>query len=461
MIVPPVKIGGGNPNMMQIALLKSISSQIFQNDMPINYYSTNQNSPLVNFETALFQGLAPDGGLYFPEHFPSFLADELASLAGASLSEVGYLVLSKWFGNEIDTAVLKQIATSAQHFPIPLKKVGPYHILELFHGPTQAFKDVAAQNLSRLMSAFLEKRQESITLLVATSGDTGGAIAHGFSNVPNIEVFVLFPKGRVSALQKEQLTRVAKNVHPLEIEGVFDDCQAMVKQAFNDPELAHLKLTSANSISIGRLIPQIIYYVYTYAQLPSANIEFVVPSGNFGNLTGGLFARKMGLPFSSFIAATNKNDAAVRYAQTGVYEPQTTIPTLSNAMDVGNPSNFVRVLELFGNDHGRFQSLLQAYKVSDETTIETIKKVHHEHGYLLEPHTAVGWHISEQHANPDMETVIISTASPIKFAAEIQKTTGIPVNNSEAIKALQTRVARKTAVSNSYNAFKSILLASR
>ena len=436
----------------------STSFQTFQNDMPINYTSTNNNAPSVNFETALFRGLAPDGGLYFPDQFPTLSADELASLKGATLAEVGYQVLSKWFGDEIETAVIKQIATEAQHFPIPLKKVGPYNILELFHGPTQAFKDVAAQNLSRLMSAFLEKRQEKITLLVATSGDTGGAIAHGFSDVPNIEVYVLFPKGRVSALQEEQLTRVADNVHPLEIDGVFDDCQAIVKQAFNDPELVHLKLTSANSISIGRLIPQIIYYVYAYAQLHSSNIEFVVPSGNFGNITGGLFAREMGLPFSSFIAATNKNDSAVRYAQTGVYEPRTTIPTLSNAMDVGNPSNFVRVLELFGHDYGRFKSLLQAYKVSDETTIETIKKVYQEHDYLLEPHTAIGWHISEQHANPAMDTVIISTASPIKFAVEIQQATGIPVDNSEAIEALQTREARKTAVSNSYDAFKSILL---
>lgn len=429
--------------------------------MPINYYSTSQNAPHVDFETALFQGLAPDGGLYFPDQFPSFSANELANLNGRSLPEVGFQVLSKWFGTEIETAVLQKLATEAQHFPIPLKKIGPYHILELFHGPTQAFKDVAAQNLSRLMSAFLTQRQEKINLLVATSGDTGGAIAHGFSNVPNIEVFVLFPKGRVSALQEEQLTRVADNIHPVEIDGVFDDCQAMVKQAFNDPSLAHLKLTSANSISIGRLIPQIIYYVYAYAQLGSANIEFVVPSGNFGNLTGGLFAREMGLPFTSFIAATNKNDAAVRYAQSGKYEPRTTIPTLSNAMDVGNPSNFVRILELFGHDHGRFNKLIQAFHVSDEITVATIKAVKANYGYLLEPHTAVGWHISEQHANPDMDTVIISTASPIKFAAEIEKATGIPVDNAEAIKALQTKPVRKTAVSNDYDAFKSILLAER
>ncbi len=443
---------------MQIAPLMSISSQIFQNDMPINYYSTSKKAPHVDFETALFRGLAPDGGLYFPTQFPAFSPNELANLQGASLQEIGNQVLQKWFGEEIDASILKELAYDAQHFPIPLKKVGPFHILELFHGPTQAFKDVAAQNLSRLMSAFLTKRQEKITLLVATSGDTGGAIAHGFSNVPNIEVYVLFPKGRVSALQEEQLTRVADNVHPIEIEGVFDDCQAMVKQAFNDPELKNLKLTSANSISIGRLIPQIIYYIYAYALLPTDQIQFIVPSGNFGNLTGGLFAREMGLPFTSFIAATNKNDSAVRYAQTGIYEPRTTITTLSNAMDVGNPSNFIRVLELFGHDHGRFQETLQAFKVSDDTTIETIKRVYETYGYLLDPHTAVGWKISEEHAHPDMEKIIIATASPIKFAAEIQQATGIAVDNTEAIQALQSRPARKTAVSNDYEAFKSILL---
>ena len=424
----------------------------------IQYYSTNQKSPLVSFETALFQGLAPDGGLYFPDHFPTFSTEELHQLKGSSLAEVGFQLLKKWFRDEIELEELKQIATAAQQFPIPLKKVGSFHILELFHGPTQAFKDVAAQNLSRLMSSFLAKRNEKITLLVATSGDTGGAIAHGFSDIPNIDVFVLFPKGRVSTLQAEQLTRVANNVYPLEIDGVFDDCQAIVKQAFNDVELAHLHLTSANSISIGRLIPQIIYYVYCYATLSVENIEFVVPSGNFGNLTGGLFAKEMGVPFSSFIAATNQNDVAVRYAQNGVYEPRSTVATLSNAMDVGNPSNFVRVLELFKHDHGRFNEAVKAYKVSDAITIETIKSVHEQHGYLMDPHTAIGWHIAENYANPNMETVIISTASPIKFATEIEKSTKIHIDNQEAIQQLQKRAVRKTAVSNSYDAFKAHLL---
>lgn len=425
----------------------------------IKYVSTNRKAPPVNFETALFQGLAPDGGLYLPTKFPCFTLDELERLKGLSLQEVGVRVLQKWFGDELELDAIERIGTEAQHFPIPLRQVGDFHVLELFHGPTQAFKDVAAQNLSRLMSYFLAKQAKRVTLLVATSGDTGGAIAHGFSNISNIDVFVLFPKGRVSKLQEEQLTRVAANVHPLEVDGVFDDCQALVKRAFTDPTLSHRNLTSANSISIGRLIPQIIYYVYAYAKLQSEEIQFIVPSGNFGNLTGGLFAREMGLPFRSFVAATNENDAAVRYVENGRYQPNPTVPTLSNAMDVGSPSNFVRILELCNHDYEAFRQLIQAYRVSDKTTVQTIKRVYKQHGYLLEPHTAVGWHVAEQHADPAMQTVLVATASPIKFAAEIETATGIAVDNSAAITALQQRTKRKTEIANSYDALKKALQA--
>lgn len=423
----------------------------------ICYYSTNRQAPEVTFQEALFQGLAPDGGLYFPNQFPAFSTDELAALRGATLPDVGFCVLDKWFGEEIDAESLRRIASEAQHFPIPLRQVGPYQILELFHGPTQAFKDVAAQNLARLMSHFLKQRQQRVTLLVATSGDTGGAIAHGFSGVDNINVVILYPRGRVSQLQEEQLTRVADNVFPLEVDGVFDDCQAMVKQAFNDPDLAGLSLTSANSISIGRLIPQIIYYVYAYACLGRDDIAFVVPSGNFGNLTGGLFARAMGLPFSRFLAACNRNDAAVRYGATGKYVPQPTVATLSNAMDVGNPSNFVRVLELFGHDWGAFRAVVQAYMVADEATVATMAGVWREHGYVLDPHTAVGWRVAEQYADPDKQTVLIATAAPLKFAAEIEARTGIVVENEGAIAALRQRPLRKWSVGGEYTAVKSFL----
>ena len=426
----------------------------------IHYYSTNHLSDFVSFEQALMRGLAPDGGLYFPDQFPRFSADEIAKLRGASLSEVAYRTFLPWLYEEIDLDAIRQIATEAQNFPIVLREVGEFFVLELFHGPTLAFKDVAAQNLPRLMSYFLQKTGQRITLLVATSGDTGGAIAHGFSNIPNIELFVLFPKGRVSALQEEQLTRVASNVHPVEVDGVFDDCQAIVKRAFNDPALAHLRLTSANSISIGRLLPQIIYYIYTYAQLQREDIEFIVPSGNFGNLTGGLFAREMGMPFSSFIAATNSNDSAVRYMATGEYKPLPTIQTLSNAMDVGNPSNFVRILELFDHDYKQVCNILQAYQLSDEETISTIQRVWHEHGYLLDPHTAVGWLVAERYGDPEMKRVIVATAAPVKFAQEIEKTAGIAIDDSAEIARLRQLPQRKNSIPNDYTAFTELLLRS-
>lgn len=426
----------------------------------IHYYSTKQQAPQVDFATALFQGLAPDGGLYFPTHFPTFTAVEMRALHGATLPEVGFRVLQKWFGAEIAHDAVRDLAYAAQNFPIELRSVGPYHILELFHGPTKAFKDVAAQNLSRLMSHFLQQESKQVTLLVATSGDTGGAIAHGFADIPNIEVYVLFPHGRVSRLQEQQLTRVAPNVHPLEIEGVFDDCQALVKRAFNDPDLASLNLTSANSISIGRLIPQIIYYVYAYAQRPQDNLAFVVPSGNFGNLTAGLFARAMGLPFQRFVAATNANDTAVRYARTGRYEPHDTIPTLSNAMDVGNPSNFVRVLELFGHSHEQFGQTLRAHAATDAETVQTMQQVYDRFDYVLDPHTAVGWHVAATHP-ADLEgfdPILVATADPLKFAQEIEAASGIQLDNRAALAPLQHRAPRKTALPNEYEVLKAHLL---
>ena len=428
------------------------------NPFMIQYRSTNYDASPVSFRDALFRGLAPDGGLYFPTEFPKFSDDELANLRGASLKEVAYRVLAKWFGDEIDAAALRQIADEAQSFPIPLHRVGDVDVLELFHGPTLAFKDVAAQNLPRLMSYFLQQEQKQIKLLVATSGDTGGAIAHGFADVPNIDVVILFPKGRVSALQEQQLTRVADNITSVEVEGYFDDCQAMVKRAFNDPALADLNLTSANSISIGRLIPQIIYYVYVYAVLGRDDIQFIIPSGNFGNLTGGLFAREMGLPFESFIAATNLNDAAVRYVESAEYTPRDTIATLSNAMDVGNPSNFVRVLELFGHDYEAVRDVLSAERVDDATTMATLKSVYEQTGYLLDPHTAVGWHLAQTLGDPEQRRVLVATAAPLKFAAEIKRETGIKVEGGDRVRVeLGERPARKIAISNQYQELVDIL----
>lgn len=435
------------------------------------YYSTHRQAPPVGLEEALLRGLAPDGGLYYPTHIPTFEPEALSALraawettdaqdegaALAFLQRVGFELLQRWFGEEIEAEALRAIVADAQSFPIPIRWVGEMPILELFHGPTMAFKDVAARHLARLMGYFLERRGEQAILLVATSGDTGGAIADGFAGQANIRVVVLFPKGKVSQLQEEQLTRVAPNVTPVEIEGVFDDCQALVKGAFTAPDLRHLPLTSANSINVARLIPQALYYLYAYLLLDRTNLEVVVPSGNFGNLTAGLFAQAMGVPLARFLAATNANDAAARYHTSGQYQPQPTTPTLSTAMDVGNPSNFARVLELFGHDHARFRDVLGAYRVSDAETVATLRRVYEEHGYLLCPHTAVGWAVAEHHATPGLQPLLVATAAPAKFAREMFEATGIRVDNRAAIERLQHRPARKLTLPNDPAAMAEVL----
>ncbi|HEX8681699.1 MAG TPA: threonine synthase [Ardenticatenaceae bacterium] len=430
----------------------------------MRYYSTNRQSPPASLEEALLCGLAPDGGLYYPEAMPRFTDEELRQLEqaarGVSLSEpataqsflqeVAFRVLERWFGEDIPEAMLRTIAVEAQSFPMPIRKVGSFRVLELFHGPTMAFKDVAACNLSRLTNYFLQKRGEQAILLVATSGDTGGAIAHGFAGQENIKVVVLFPKGKVSHLQEEQLTRVAPNVFPIEVDGVFDDCQVLVKQAFVRPELRHLHLTSANSINIARLIPQIIPYVYAYFVLGGEELEVVVPSGNFGNLTAALFAGEMGVPLNHFIAATNRNDAVVRYFQSGRYTPNATVQTLSTAMDVGNPSNFARILELFGHDYERFRQRLRAYPISDEETAATIRRVYEVHGYLLDPHSAVAWLVAEREGTPGLTPLVVATASPVKFAEEMHIATGLTVDDAEARAQLRHLPQRKFPMPNSF-----------
>lgn len=421
-------------------------------------YSLNQNSPEVSFKQALISSLASDGGLYFPKFIPQFTANEIENFKDNSLIEVGFKVLMKWLENEIEPKDIKQIATQALNFPIPLKKVGNFFILELFHGPTMAFKDIAARSLALLMSKVLEKENKKATIIVATSGDTGGAVTHGFSGVKNINVVVLYPKNKVSQLQEEQLTRVASNVFSIEVSGVFDDCQALVKKTFVDPDLKKLNLSSANSINVGRLISQIIYYVYAYSLIKKPNIEFVVPCGNFGNICAGIMAQKMGLPFNKFIVVNNLNDPVLKYYQTGKFIPQATVQTLSNAMDIGNPSNFVRILEIFNHDYNEFKKNIQVVKTTDQETIDTIKKVYYNHNYLLDPHTAVAWHGAEQTIDKKFIKVILATASPIKFVSIIKRYTGIEVDDSHAIKELAKIKKRKLEIKNNYDALKKILL---
>ena len=427
----------------------------------MKFYSLNKQSPAVTFREAMLKSLAPDGGLYFPEFFPKFSEEELENLKGKPLAEVAAKTLLKWVSNDFSEAELREIMAEALNFPLPLKKIGDYFILELFHGPTLAFKDVAARVLARFMSRVLKKENRTATILVATSGDTGGAVARGFGGVANVKVVILYPKGMVSKLQEEQLTRVEPNVTTIEIEGVFDDCQAFAKRAFNDPDLALLNLTAANSISVGRLLPQMVYYSYVYSQLADQKPEFVVPCGNYGNLCAGVFAREMGFPFSRFLAVTNANDAAKKYYETGEFKPQATVATLSNAMDIGNPSNFIRIQKVFNNDPEEFRKVIKAERVEDAETKAVIKKVYEKYGYLLDPHTAVAFAGAEKEGLNDFTKVIFSTASPIKFADVIKKHTGIEVDDSEEIANLAKLEKRKIYIKNDYEELKKILLSNQ
>ncbi|MBP9691119.1 threonine synthase [Candidatus Woesebacteria bacterium] len=385
--------------------------------------STRGKSPEVSFEEAIFQGLAPDGGLYVPTEFPQIAAQSTQQ----SLQETAFDTLSPFLHEELSEAVLRNIITKELSFPIPLVPITPTtYILELFHGPTRAFKDIAAQILPILMEEFLTKKKRKLTILTATSGDTGGAVAHGFASQMNISVIILFPRGKVSRMQRHQLTHVAPNIYPIEVDGSFDDCQAIVKKAFSDPDFDEKHLTSANSINIGRLLPQMVYYAYATALLQNTEMKlrFVVPSGNMGNITAGLYAKKCGIPIDSFLLATNANDPVVTYFETGTYHPKDSIETLSTAMDIGNPSNFERMKHLFGDNLTSMKQDIAAVSVSDRETIEAIKSVYSKYHYLLDPHTAVGWHAAQKNPSSALD-IIIATAHPSKFATEIYEATGI------------------------------------
>ncbi|MCB0078351.1 MAG: threonine synthase [Anaerolineales bacterium] len=423
------------------------------------FYSLNRQSPTVSFEAAVLHSLAPDGGLYYPTAFPRFSAAELAALRpqggddAALRHAAARAVLGKWIGAAIPAEALDRIVADAQSFPWPIRSVGDVHILELFHGPTLAFKDVAARTLAGLLDYFLQRRGERYLLLVSTSGDTGSAIAHGFADRAAIHVVVLYPEGRISQLQEAQMTHVAANVTPIAVAGDFDGCQALVKGALVDPRLAHIPMTAANSISMGRLLPQIIYYLYAWLKLADPPLEVTVPSGNFGNLTAGLFAQQMGVPLTRWIAATNANDATVRYAQAGVYAPRPTVQTLSTAMDVGAPSNFMRILELFEHDPAAFRARIKATSVSDAETAATIRAVYEAHGYLLCPHTAVGWRAVQRCGDPAAEPLLLATASPLKFAAEIRAATGLDVDDRAEIAKWRQRPKRGSRLANDPDAF--------
>lgn len=388
----------------------------------MKYYSTEKRSEKVSFKEALLQGLAPDRGLYMPDNFPKI---DDALLETKDFKELSFKLATLLIDGEIPAIDLKKITDDAFNFPVPVKNIRDnIYALELYHGPTAAFKDFGARFMARTMSYFLKDKK--LTILVATSGDTGSAVAKGFYGLPNIDVIILYPSGKVSPLQEKQLTTLGKNITALEVEGTFDDCQHMVKEAFMDDEVkSWLELSSANSINIGRLYPQSFYYFWAYIQLKGKGMPiFCTPSGNFGNLTGGLMAKIMGLPVKSFIAATNVNDTVPVYLKTGKYTPKPSVQTYSNAMDVGNPSNFARMLDLFDNNHS-LKDQISGYKVTDKETIDTIKSVYEEYKYLLDPHGAVGYKAITDYIKETGDTttpiILLETAHPAKFSEVIVK----------------------------------------
>ncbi len=393
----------------------------------MNYYSLNRKSPTVSFRDATIKGQAPDKGLYFPEIIPMVEKDLLENIEKISNEDIAFRVIRPYVGNCLSEADLYEIVKETVNFPIPLVQLSDsIHSLELFHGPTLAFKDVGARFMSRCLGAFVKNGPAKVTVLVATSGDTGGAVANGFYDVPGVEVVILYPSGKVSSVQEKQLTTLGKNIHALEIEGSFDDCQAMVKKAFADPELNRkFFLTSANSINVARWLPQQFYYFFAYKQWPDKSLAPVVsvPSGNFGNICAGLLARFSGLPVLKFLAACNVNDTIPRFLQTGAWQPHHTQATLSNAMDVASPSNFVRILELFHQETGRLKELLSSESVTDEQTLESLRQLYHQYNYQADPHGAVAFRVLAHYlqSNPGQKGFFLETAHPVKFPEAIQQ----------------------------------------
>ena len=387
----------------------------------MNYYSTNDKSAMVNFKDATILGQAPDRGLYFPERIPQVEKSLLDNIESLSDQEIAFRVIRPYAGDAINESDLQRIVDETINFPIPVVHIhDSIYTLELFHGPTLAFKDIGARFMSRCLSHFSKESSQKVTVLVATSGDTGGAVANGFYDVPGVEVVILYPSGKVSSVQEKQLTTLGKNIKALEVEGTFDDCQQMVKQAFMDEDLkAKMFLTSANSINVARWLPQQFYYFLAWKQWKFKDNPPVicVPSGNFGNICAGLLAQKSGLPVKHFIAATNANDIVTRYLQSGIYQSRKAVATLSNAMDVGDPSNFVRILELFQREYGIVKGALSSESVSNEETVQTIEKVKRSYNYLLDPHGAVGYAVLKKYL--DVHTadkgIFLETAHPVKF----------------------------------------------
>jgi threonine synthase len=428
---------------------------------PLKYYSTNKQTPEVDLQEAVVKGLAADKGLYMPETIPILPDSFYENISNLSFHEIAYEVAHAFFGGDVDADTLKNIVIDTLNFDTPVVKISDVIFsLELFHGPTLAFKDVGARFMARLLRYFIEKQGlNNVNVLVATSGDTGSAVANGFLGVDKIHVYILYPKGKVSAIQECQFTTLGQNITALEIDGTFDDCQALVKSAFMDTELNEkMQLTSANSINVARFLPQTFYYFHAYAQLKKQGIEnnivFCVPSGNFGNLTAGLIARQMGLPIKRFIAANNKNDIFFQYLRTGFYNPQPSIQTLANAMDVGDPSNFVRILDLYNHDHETITQIVSGFRCDDETIRKTVKTCYEETMYVLDPHGACGYSALLNGLQVNETGIFLETAHPAKFKETIDGIIGKKIEIPEKLQVFMKGKKESIELSKDFQRFK-------
>lgn len=430
----------------------------------MNYYSLNRQSPNVDFKEATIKGQAPDKGLYFPEEIPVLPKSFFDDIEKMSNEEMAYTVIAPFVGNVMPEIVLQQIVNETINFSIPIVPVSDnIFALEMFHGKTLAFKDVGARFMSRCLGYFVRDNNKKVTVLVATSGDTGGAVADGFYDVEGVQVVILYPSGKVSSVQEKQLTTLGKNIFALEVIGTFDDCQQMVKQAFNDVSLMQeIFLTSANSINVARWLPQQFFYYLAYKQWKDKSLPPVisVPSGNFGNICAGILAYKSGLPINHFIAACNANDVIPKFMETKAYIPQQAVPTISNAMDVGNPSNFVRILEMFDGNVDLLSTFFSSVRVSDEETKSAIKEIDSTEGYLMDPHGAVGYIALKNYLqnHPSLSGIFAETAHPIKFYDVVEEIIQRKIPLPASIQSLMGNEKKSVAIEADYEVLKSYLL---
>src|SRR6184192_1775380 len=432
----------------------------------MRYRSTSRKAPLTSLRGAVLRGLAPDGGLYMPAEIARHSAEELEEFRRLPFTEVCFRVVKPFATPDVPEEVLWQIVSEAINFPVRLVSLSPgLHILELFHGPTLAFKDFGARFMARLMGYFVRGESRPLTVLVATSGDTGSAVAHGFLGVPGIRVVILYPSRRISEAQEKQFTTLGENITALEVAGTFDDCQRLVKQAFSDEGLnKRAFLTSANSINIGRLLPQMFYHLAAYRQLPVASVPLIVsvPSGNFGNLTAGIFAKRIGLPVARFIASTNINDVVVQYLRSGQFAPRPAKATYSNAMDVGSHNNFPRLLDLCRGRLEYVQREIWGHGARDDETLAEMKTVWEKYRYIADPHTAVGilgWEAYKKEHSEPAQGLVLATAHPAKFAEIVEKAIGIAPPLSDRLAAYLKRPKLSVAMSSLYEDFRQFLLA--